>query len=222
MNAVQNPVNWIVWFHKKCQIVNQAALHQMYSYDKRFLKGEPSITYYHSDFGKAWDKDENKQDLMPKHKNVIKNYVNFELFHDTDRDDCLGWVTVMEKADGTLKTILKQKTNIDERINKAEGIWSGFSYLQKIGIEHFDFKLDNVLLLNGVPKIIDFGLICETTGRTGYRKMGYSRRGSKFMNSSALRKFLKNSNLLIYSCRRRDSGIRSATAICRRKWLQCV
>jgi serine/threonine protein kinase len=156
------------------------------------------LTYNRSDFAKArdkaWDKDENdekKHNQMPKHKNVIKNYVNFELFHkkDVDKEDCLGWVTVMEKANGTLKTILKQETDIDDRIDMAEVIWSGFSYLEKIGIEHFDFKIDNVLLLNGVPKIIDFGLICETTGRTGYRKMGYSRRGSKFRHSLALGNF---------------------------------
>lgn len=125
---------------------------------------------------------------MPKHENVIKNFVNFELFHEKDvnKEDCLGWVTVMEKADRTLRTVLKNETNIGERINMAEGIWRGFSYLEKIGVKHFDFKLDNVLLLNGVPKLIDFGLMCDSTGRAGYRKMGYCRRGSKFRNNFAL------------------------------------
>jgi len=67
---------------------------------------------------------------MPKHENVIKNYVNFELFHEKDvnEEDCVGRVTVMEKADGTLRTVLKKETYIGERINIAEGIWRVFSY----------------------------------------------------------------------------------------------
>jgi hypothetical protein len=46
-------------------------------------------------------KYEEKHNQIPKHKNVIKNYVNFELFHKKDKEDCVGWVTVMEKADRT-------------------------------------------------------------------------------------------------------------------------
>jgi hypothetical protein len=77
---------------------------------------------------------------MPKHENVIKNYVNFELFHEKDvnEEDCVGRVTVMEKADGTLRTVLKKETYIGERINIAEGIWRVFSYLVKIRVKHFD------------------------------------------------------------------------------------
>ena len=44
--------------------------------------------------------------------------------------------------------------------------------------------------MNGVPKIIDFGLVSEKTGRIGYREMGYTRRGSKFQNEVALRKLI--------------------------------
>ncbi|CBY12552.1 unnamed protein product [Oikopleura dioica] len=47
-------------------------------------------------------------------------------------------------------------------------------------------KLENVLLINGIPKIIDFGLIRDLTGRSGYREMGYTRKGSKFRSSAAL------------------------------------
>ena len=69
--------------------------------------------YKHLDFAMARDdkkitkskiddiKYEEKHNRIPKHKNIIKNYVNFELFHKNDKEDCLGWVTVMEKADRT-------------------------------------------------------------------------------------------------------------------------
>ena len=66
----------------------------------------------------------------------------------------------------------------------------GFIYFFKIGIYHFDQKLENVLLVDGIPKIIDFGLIYEETGRSGYREMGYARKGSKFRTNVALCKFI--------------------------------
>ena len=130
---------------------------------------------------------------MPKNENIIKNFVNIELFHKKDlkKEDCIGWITIMEKADEDLRTILKEeKTGIEKRKKIADGILDGFVYLQNIGIVHFDQKLENTLLINGIPKIIDFGLICELTGRSGYREMGYARKGSKFKNTFALCKFI--------------------------------
>ncbi|CBY15881.1 unnamed protein product [Oikopleura dioica] len=68
----------------------------------------------------------------------------------------------------------------------GEGILDGFLYLKEIGISHFDQKLENILLVDGIPKIIDFGLIREKTGRSGYREMGYARKGSKFRKAASL------------------------------------
>ena len=129
---------------------------------------------------------------MPKHENVIKNFVNIELFHkkDVNLEDCFGWITIMEKAGQDLRTILKaEKIEIEERKKIAEGILTGFQYLGKIGIWHCDRKMENILMVDGIPKIIDFGLVEEKTGRSGYRKMGYARKGSKFGAVTALRKF---------------------------------
>ena len=130
---------------------------------------------------------------MPKHENIIKNFVNIELFHKKDlkKEDCIGWITIMEKAEEDLRTVLKEeKIGIEKRKKIAEGILDGFVYLEKIGINHYDQKLENVLLTNGIPKIIDFGLIIELSGRSGYREMGYARKGSKFRNNFALCKFI--------------------------------
>ena len=130
---------------------------------------------------------------MPKHENIIKNFVNIELFHKKDlkKEDCIGWITIMEKAEEDLRTVLKEeKIGIEKRKKIAGGILDGFVYLENIGIWHFDRKLENVLLTNGIPKIIDFGLIHEETGKNGYREMGYTRKGSKFRIPSALCKFI--------------------------------
>jgi serine/threonine protein kinase len=133
------------------------------------------------------------QNQMPKHENVIKNFVNIELFHkkDANQEDCLGWITIMEKAGEDLRTILKkEKIGIEERKKIAKGIWSGIEYLRDIGIEHLDRKMENILIMDGIPKIIDFGLVEERTGRSGYRQMGYARRGRKFKLCQTLRQFL--------------------------------
>ena len=73
---------------------------------------------------------------MPKHENVIKNFVNIEVFHKSDKndEDCVGWITIMEKAGRDLRTILKEeKIGIEERKKIAEGIRNGFYYLANIG-----------------------------------------------------------------------------------------
>ena len=146
------------------------------------------------DYDVAVEKEKSgNQNQIPKHKNVIKNFVNVELFHknDINQEDCLGWITIMEKAGEDLRTILKEeKIGIEKRKKIAKGIGNGISYLEKIGIYHSDKKLENILLLNGIPKIIDFGLVREETGRSGYRKMGYTRRGSKYRDNSALCKLI--------------------------------
>ena len=119
--------------------------------------------------------------------------MNIELFHKEDlkNEDCLGWITIMEKGEEDLRTILKEeKIGIEERKKIAEGILYGMIYLEKIGIVHYDLKLENVLMVDGIPKIIDFGLVCEKTGRSGYREMGYARKGSKFQDVFALCKFI--------------------------------
>jgi len=140
---------------------------------------------------------------MPKHKNIIKNFVNIELFHKKDlkKEDCIGWITIMEKADEDLRIVLKdEKIAIEKRKKIAEGIFDGFVYLENIGIGHYDQKLENILLINGIPKIIDFGLIYEETGRSGYREMGYTRKGSKFRNYAALCKSFRKIEFIFFSC----------------------
>ena len=90
---------------------------------------------------------------MPKQENIIKNFVNIELFHKKDlkKEDCIGWITIMEKADENLRTVLKkEKTVIEKRKKIAKGILNGIIYLQKIGITHLDVKLENILLINPI------------------------------------------------------------------------
>ena len=131
---------------------------------------------------------------MPIHENIVRNYANVELFKidDENEEDCLGWITILEKCDRNVRTELKNENlDLGERKKVAVGLQNGFDYLKKVGISHYDRKLENFLLLGGVAKICDFGLVEERTGRRSYRQMGYCRRGSKYRHNRALCKFLK-------------------------------
>ena len=118
--------------------------------------------------------------------------MNFEIFDASDEkgEDCLGWITIMEKCERDLQTALKkEKLNLDERKKIAIGIEAGFQYLGGIGIRHLDRKLSNFLLVGDEVKICDFGLVEELSRRRSYRQLGYARSGSKYRNSSYLCKF---------------------------------
>ena len=91
-----------------------------------------------------------------------------------------------------LRKFLKNENRsptFEERKQIAIGVKKGYDYLGNVGITHLDMKPENVLIKDGNPKLTDFGLIDERSGRDSYRKMGYSRRGSKFRDSTNLCKF---------------------------------
>ena len=130
----------------------------------------------------------------PAHENVIRHYANVELFHEDDLTgrDCIGWITIMEKCDMSLRQLLKAGTLSKKgRREIAHGIEEGMHYLNNHGMHNADLKMENILLKGspGCPKICDFGLVEDKTSRIGNRAMGYARRGSKFQFLPALCKF---------------------------------
>ena len=135
----------------------------------------------------------NTKIMIPSHDNVIKNFVNIEIFaaDDLNNSDCLGWITLMEHCDIDLrKELRKEKLTLDERKQIAIGLKSGLEYLENIGIYHMDLKPKNILLKNRSPRIIDFGIIMDKSFRKGYRELGYTRRGTKFLYSAYLCKVI--------------------------------
>ena len=109
---------------------------------------EKSIPYH------IEDEDE---ECVPKHENVIRNFCNIEIFHKEDKngEDCLAWITIMEKGETNLfKYLETENRGIDERKRILKGILDGWSYLHSIGIAHYDMKLENIMLVDGIPKII--------------------------------------------------------------------
>jgi len=135
-------------------------------------------------------KDDNWEDTIPIHPNVIKNIANVELFytHDEDYEDCLGWITLMEKGDeqNLHRLLRKKKLTIEQRRLLAIELRKGLQYLFEIGLEHNDQKLENIVLFGETPKWIDFGVMQDHTGNESFRRMGYVRRGSKFRHFQAL------------------------------------
>ncbi|CBY40980.1 unnamed protein product [Oikopleura dioica] len=145
---------------------------------------ETAIDYDHKN-----DEKNNEDFVVPIHENVIRHYVNVELYDsgDVNKEDCLGWITIMEKCEGNLRDKLKRdKLDLEERKKIARGIQSGIKYLEKVGIKHKDRKLANYLLIGDVVRICDFGLVTEYSGRKSYRNLGYTRKGKKHRKEFAL------------------------------------
>jgi hypothetical protein len=144
-----------------------------------------------TEFRKA-TKEDFSEDSIPIHPNVIKNIANVELFytHDEDYEDCLGWITLMEKGEHNLHFLLRNEIpTIAQRRLLAIELRKGLQYLFDIGLEHNDQKLENIVHFGETPKWIDFGVMHDHTGYESYRRMGYVRRGSKFRHFQALGKY---------------------------------
>jgi serine/threonine protein kinase len=126
---------------------------------------------------------------VPVHANVVRNFANVEIFDsgDENEEDCLGWITIMEKCETDLWEELKNRNpGLEKRKKIAKGIQAGLKYLEKVGIGHCDRKLANFLLIGDVAKVCDFGIIYERSRRKSYRKLGYARRGPKYRHDGAL------------------------------------
>ncbi|CBY13560.1 unnamed protein product [Oikopleura dioica] len=146
-------------------------------------------THLLSDFQAATDSTQKDNAVVPVHENVVRNYANIELFHkeDLNEEDCLGWMTVVEKCESHLQATLKyEDLTLDMRKNLARGLMSGLNYLEHIGILHLDRKLSNFLLIADTIKVCDYGLVQDISGRKSYSQMGYSRKGSKYRYQGAL------------------------------------
>ncbi|CBY15060.1 unnamed protein product [Oikopleura dioica] len=168
----------------------RVAVFDSFLFTKKFCAGQIKWrTHLISDFEKATKNRSDDALVVPVHENVIRNFANIEIFDsgDKEEEDCLGWISIMEKCDGNLREKLKNgNATLDERKKIATGIKSGLEYLKKVGIFHCDKKLANFLFIGDVAKVCDFGLVWEISGRKSYRKLGYTRRGSKYRNDFAL------------------------------------
>ena len=58
---------------------------------------------------------------MPVHENIVQNYANVEIFQidDENEEDCLGWITILEKCETNVRNELKKKTWIWKKERKS-------------------------------------------------------------------------------------------------------
>ena len=89
---------------------------------------------------------------FPIHPNII---------HSFSIEFPIGPAILLEVGEITLESILKsrnKKLTFEEKINIFKQILSGVQSLHSNGIIHQDIKPANILFVNGIPKLCDFGL----------------------------------------------------------------
>ena len=89
---------------------------------------------------------------LPRHPNIIDSYpIKFPI----------GPAILLEVGQITLESILKLKNKkplFDEKINIFKQILSAVQFLHSNRIIHQDIKPANILFVDGIPKLCDFGL----------------------------------------------------------------
>ena len=89
---------------------------------------------------------------LGRHPNIVDSYsIIFPI----------GPTILLEVGETTLESILKsrnKKLTFEQKINIFTQILSGVQFLHLNGIIHQDIKPANILFVNGIPKLCDFGL----------------------------------------------------------------
>ena len=90
--------------------------------------------------------------ILPKHPNIIDSFsIEFPI----------GPAILLEIGEITLESILKlknKKLSFEEKINIFKQILSAVQFLHSNRIIHQDIKPANILFVDGIPKLCDFGL----------------------------------------------------------------
>jgi serine/threonine protein kinase len=116
---------------------------------------------------------------LPRHPNIIDSFsIEFPI----------GPAILLEVGQITLESILKlknKKPSFDEKINIFKQILSAVQFLHSNGIIHQDIKPANILFVDGIPKLCDFGLSYDLSVE-GRRHRDAGTR--QYLNTSRIRK----------------------------------
>ena len=122
---------------------------------------------YKKALGGDWKREYNG--LVTYHQKVKHHPNLIEIYHIEDKDTFFYYT--MECADnigngkeyipGTLENMVKEfgKINPDRVISIFSRLLDGVETLHNVGVIHRDIKPDNIIFVDGVPKLSDIGLI---------------------------------------------------------------
>lgn len=110
----------------------------------------------------------------PQHPNLIQSFpIDFPL----------GPALLLEFGQETLDDKIKSGTlTFQQTMEIIRQIWNAIAFLHSIGISHNDLKPNNVIFVDGVPKLIDFGLSYRWETETSFRTYRNGTPGYKHEN----------------------------------------
>ncbi|MBM3465752.1 MAG: serine/threonine-protein kinase PknK, partial [Armatimonadetes bacterium] len=101
------------------------------------------------------------------------SHPNIVAFHEIGEHEGVSYL-VMEFVEGdTLRSWMRRRPPLDQVVACFHGICVGLSHAHARGIVHRDLKPENVLIaVDGVPKIMDFGLARRLSGESKLTRTG--------------------------------------------------
>ncbi|MCA9636257.1 MAG: serine/threonine protein kinase [Myxococcales bacterium] len=105
-------------------------------------------------------RDEAKRLARPQHQNVVVVHDYNAAHLEPGKIPC--FYVAMELLSGSsLRQWLAQRQRADEIVRVFRQAGAGLAAAHRVGLVHRDFKPENVVLVDGVPKIVDFGLATD-------------------------------------------------------------
>ena len=148
--------------YKKCLEVyetNCSRLHVVEKEDKQYVIKTPKMNNL-----KSYDVLLHEIELLREMDNVNIIRVEDSYFNTDINNGSFFMCLVTEKGEDLRKVIIKKAKELDDNryekwcIKQLEGILNGLDYLHRKNYVHEDIKTDNIIVIDDVPKIIDFGI----------------------------------------------------------------